>query len=181
MNEQNIFIGCVALYVLAAAATDICARKIPNALTVTAAVAGLLFHATTSGWGGVLTSLGGFVIGFSLLLAPFALGGGGGGDVKLLAALGAWLGPVKVILAFCGGIGFGALFAAMVLGSGFVTQGMSETRAKLKAASGRVDAKGIERSPERRSRNRVLPFAVPVALSTFALLGWSMVKSGLGI
>src|SRR2546430_2166443 len=50
----------------------------------------------------------GFAIGFALLLLPWILGGGGMGDVKMLAALGAWLGPLAILIAF----GVGSIFAA---------------------------------------------------------------------
>ena len=49
---------------------------------------------------GPLWALAGFAVGFSLLIVPWLLGGGGMGDVKMLAALGTWLGPLLVLVAF---------------------------------------------------------------------------------
>ena len=40
-------------------------------------------------------------MGFGLLFVPWLLGGGGMGDVKLLAALGAWLGSVVAVCRLC--------------------------------------------------------------------------------
>src|SRR6476660_6881099 len=107
MISSSLFVLAVAGYTLAAAVTDIRQRRIPNYLTVPAALAGLLFHSfAPTGWG-ILTSLGGFAVGFGLLLLPWILGGGGMGDVKLLAALGTWLGPLMILPAF----GLGAVCA----------------------------------------------------------------------
>ena len=46
-----------------------------------------------AGWEGLFYSLIGTAVGLALLLPAYAIGGMGAGDVKLLAALGAWLGP----------------------------------------------------------------------------------------
>src|SRR6185436_20859653 len=78
---------------MVACVTDIRSRRIPNVLTFGAAVAAVLFPGATAGTSGLLVALGGWVVGLLLFLPFFALGGMGGGDVKLLAALGAWIGP----------------------------------------------------------------------------------------
>jgi prepilin peptidase CpaA len=83
-------------------------RRIPNWLTVPAAAMALLYHTLAPHGIGPLLALAGFAVGFSLLLLPWLLGGGGMGDVKMLAALGAWLGPLGILIAF----GLGAVVAA---------------------------------------------------------------------
>jgi prepilin peptidase CpaA len=40
-------------------------------------------------------------LGFGFLILPYILGGMGAGDVKALAALGAWLGPFGTLYLFC--------------------------------------------------------------------------------
>lgn len=79
---------------------DIRTRRIPNYLTLTIALAGLGFHAGFQGLSGVLQSVAGLAVGFGLLLIPYLLGGMGAGDVKALAALGAWLGPALILILF---------------------------------------------------------------------------------
>lgn len=74
--------------------------RIPNAFTVPFAVAGVLYHGWFSGWAGVGQSLIGLLVGFAILLIPFILGGFGGGDVKLMAAIGAWVGARPVVEIF---------------------------------------------------------------------------------
>jgi prepilin peptidase CpaA len=76
-----------------ACAFDLRMSRIPNWLTFGAAAAALAFHLATGGASGVAQGIGGWVAGVALLLAPYALGGLGAGDVKLMGALGAWLGP----------------------------------------------------------------------------------------
>ncbi len=85
--------------VLIAAVTDLATGKVYNRLTYTAAGLGLVLHALPiPGAQGVLFALGGLGAGFALLLLPFLLGGTGGGDVKLLAALGAFVGAEAIAI-----------------------------------------------------------------------------------
>lgn len=85
MLWKSIIIG----FVVAAAYADIRTRRIPRELTLAALVAGLLFHAITGGFTGSLIAAG---LAFALSMAMFSIGAIGGGDVKLIAALGAMLG-----------------------------------------------------------------------------------------
>ena len=82
---------------LVACVTDIRSRRIPNVLTFGAAVAGLLFHLATGGRDAGFDSAMGYLAGTALFLPFFLLGGMGAGDIKLLAALGAWIGPHDVL------------------------------------------------------------------------------------
>ena len=87
----------VAITVLAislvACVTDVRSRRIPNVLTFGAAIAALGYHSIAGGWDGAQNAMFGWVVGTALFLPFFLLGGMGAGDVKLVAALGAWLGP----------------------------------------------------------------------------------------
>src|SRR5262245_40960203 len=76
---------------------DLRTRRIPRVLTIGGAIAGVAFHVMTGGWMAGAASLAGWTVGIAILLVPFALGGLGGGDVKLLGALGAWLGPANAV------------------------------------------------------------------------------------
>jgi prepilin peptidase CpaA len=87
---------------------DLRTRRIPNALTATMAVVGIGLAATgLSGLSLVAAALG-LVLGGALMLPGHALGATGAGDVKLMAAVGAIVGPVVVVKAF--------LFTAVVGG-----------------------------------------------------------------
>ena len=79
---------------------DIRTQRIPNYLSLGTAVAGLGFQLGCHGWGGLWSGFLGLVLGFGLLLIPYLLKGMGAGDVKALAALGAWLGPRNTLFLF---------------------------------------------------------------------------------
>jgi len=79
---------------------DLKTRRIPNFLTLGVALSGLAFQLAYHGWSGLTDGALGLVLGFGLLFLPYLLGGMGAGDVKALAALGAWLGPVLVLYLF---------------------------------------------------------------------------------
>lgn len=80
-----------------AAVVDVRTRKIRNVLTVTLALAGLVQSLFPAGTVGPVQSTTGLAAGFGLGLVLFLLGGTGGGDVKLLAACGAWLGTAGAL------------------------------------------------------------------------------------
>jgi prepilin peptidase CpaA len=81
--------------------SDLKTRKIPNYLTLGAALSGLLYNLACSGLDGLTNGFLGLLLGFGFLILPYILGGMGAGDVKALAALGAWLGPLGTLCLFC--------------------------------------------------------------------------------
>jgi prepilin peptidase CpaA len=113
-------VGC------AACAWDLRTRRIPNALTLGSALAALAFHAVQGGPPALAASLGGWAVGLLLFLPFFLVGGMGAGDVKLLAALGAWLGPVAVAWsALYAGIAGGLLALGVTLHRGYLRQALA--------------------------------------------------------
>jgi prepilin peptidase CpaA len=85
------------LLALAAAITDLQSRRVPNWLVAVGAAAGLALNAWASGGAGVGRSLLGGVVGFCIFLPFFLLRGMGGGDVKLMGALGMCLGVAGIV------------------------------------------------------------------------------------
>jgi prepilin peptidase CpaA len=105
---------------LMACVTDLRTRRIPNMLTFSAAVGALGYHAF-GGWIGLAGSIGGLLLGLALFLPIYLLRGMGAGDVKLLAALGAWLGPASVAwVAIYAAIAGGIMAVAVALGAGYL-------------------------------------------------------------
>ena len=81
---------------LIAGVLDLRSRRIPNALTVTGAATALVLRAPM-GWEALADGVLGLGLALVLTFPLFALGALGGGDVKLLAAVGAFMGPVELI------------------------------------------------------------------------------------
>lgn len=77
-----------SLWLAALCVADLRSRRLPNALTLGGAAAALVLHAAAGGWPGVLDALEGGAICAALLLLPFLLHAAGGGDVKMLFAVG---------------------------------------------------------------------------------------------
>jgi prepilin peptidase CpaA len=97
-------------------ATDLFFRRIPNWITMPAVMVALIYHGLVDGSvGGIRYSLAGLAVGCVLLFPVFALGGMGGGDVKLLGALGAWLGSLDVLNIFFFSAWAGALGAILIM------------------------------------------------------------------
>jgi prepilin peptidase CpaA len=112
----------VAIVVAAVACVyDVRTRRIPNALTFGAALAALAFHAAAGGPAEVVRSASGWIVGLLLFFPFFALGGLGAGDVKLLAALGAWLGPGPILsIAIYSAMSGGVMALAIAVRAGYL-------------------------------------------------------------
>lgn len=75
--------------VIVAAATDLRSGRVYNWLVYPATVVGLLLGLAAGGWAGLKDHTLAAAIGFGLMFLCYAIGGMGGGDVKLMAAVGA--------------------------------------------------------------------------------------------
>lgn len=95
--------------------TDLKDRIIYNKVIFPSLLAAFGLHAVLEGWAGLGQSLLGFVVGLSILLIPYLLGGMGAGDVKLLALVGALKGTWFVLSASVYMALFGALMAVAVI------------------------------------------------------------------
>jgi prepilin peptidase CpaA len=98
-----------------AAYTDWQERRIYNKLLGPAFLIALILQAEVGGLTGIKIGIYGTILGFSLLLIPYFLGGMGAGDVKLLAVIGAFGGPVFVLNSFLYGAVIGGIISAFLL------------------------------------------------------------------
>jgi prepilin peptidase CpaA len=101
----------VAIVVLVAAFTDLRTRRIPNWLTLSGVCAGLLVNGIVAGWAGLLISVEGLLLGFGAYYVLYALRAMGAGDVKLMAAVGAIVGPAHWLLVFVASAAAGGILA----------------------------------------------------------------------
>ncbi len=169
----------------AAAVTDFRCRRIPNWLTLSTFLLGLLFRVGTGGGAGLLDAGLGFVAGFGTLFVLWICGGGGAGDVKLMGALGVWLGGsltlsvlVLSVVIVCLLSLAAPLFSrqstvvASTARPGDVDPNRTAASAE-KSADGSSGETGDRYGQERQAtpRQRVtVAFAIPLALATLIVL-----------
>jgi prepilin peptidase CpaA len=113
-------IADILLTALLAAAVmiDLKTKNIPNSITIFGAAVAFALNGISGGMQGIGFSAAGFAAGIALMLIPFLFGGIGGGDVKLLAAVGAFKGTAFVAVAFLGAAVAGGVIALSVAVAG---------------------------------------------------------------
>lgn len=149
---------------------DVRGRRIPNALTIAGVISALVAQFVAGSFGGLAWSFAGLVVGFALFFPLFALGGMGAGDVKLMAALGAWLGPT--------GAGWTALYAAIA--GGVMAIVVALARGYLRTALGNIwtllgfwrfaGIRPLDGVTLATSKSPRLPYALPIAVGLFTTL-----------
>ncbi|MBN2056195.1 prepilin peptidase [bacterium] len=107
--------GVLLLLLVVCAVTDLVYSKIYNKVTVTAMVCGVVTNTLASGLDGLKTSLVGLVLGFGLFLIVYMFGGMGGGDVKLMGAIGALGGYPFILWAVFFSALSGGLIAILIM------------------------------------------------------------------
>ncbi len=162
-------IGALAV----AAVIDTRQRRIPNWLTFGLLAAGL-GRAAVFGAAAVGHAALGVLAGGAIPLVLYSMSAIGAGDVKLLAAVGAWVGPGPAVLIFM----VQALLGLVIV----VTQAVAQRRtgkllrngALIIANFGYVSELGLRNAVETgkssRSISRPLPFAVPVFFAAVIVL-----------
>lgn len=94
---------------------DLRSYRIPNVLVAAILLLGLAAQITQHGFSGLFAALAGVGIGGLLLLPFYSSGSMGAGDVKLMGAVGALLGPLQVLQAVLATLIFGGAMALLVV------------------------------------------------------------------
>jgi prepilin peptidase CpaA len=158
----------ISTFLCAAAWCDVTTRKIPNQLTLGGLVAAFALRVPL-GWEASLRGLEGFGVALVVALFFYALGAVGGGDAKLLAVVGAFLGSGALPGALAYIVLLGAALALVMMARRgllflllFNTLELFRTRRFL----ARADGVRIVDAPSALT----IPYAVPIAVGS--LLWW---------
>jgi|SRR5581483_8284797 len=153
-----------------AAVIDWSSRRIPNWLTMLILLSGI----SGSFIAGHVVSPGqamlGTLVGFAIPFVLFAMGALGGGDVKLLAGIGSWLGPIIVTKIFLAAAIVGMLIVLVQCAKQRRLSALLRNSAVLSVSLINIDQIGADAVCETgkacRSIERPLPYAVPVLIAS---------------
>ena len=154
---------------LLAAVIDLRERRIPNWLTFGVIAAGFARALLITGPTGLAPALSGLAAAAAVPFILFVMGALGGGDVKLLAGIGVWMGAAQALAVFA---------ATCVIGLVLILfQALSQRRVVALFRNSAVLAAGLAHKgfagsadDNFSSIDRPLPYAVPVSLATLLIL-----------
>src|ERR1700732_1079878 len=166
MVARELIWASVLLLTFAAAVLDWRSRKIPNWLTVSGILAGIILRTTLGGWPGAKSSLEGVGLALGVLLPLVLLRALGAGDWKLMGAVGALLGPRMVLFVLLASIFVSGMMAIVMM---VQTKRVKATLRNLVVLVHGFLSFGLRTHPEISLENPgllKLPFGAAVALGT---------------
>ncbi|MBL8879015.1 MAG: prepilin peptidase [Phycisphaerales bacterium] len=151
---------------------DYAERRVPNWLNAALALCGIVAQTAFFGWVGLGWSVLGLLVGFAVLIVPWAMHGMGAGDVKLMAAIGAWLGPWLTVVSFAAGAIIGGVAAVIMICStnrlAHAMVNMHTIMSKMRRLDTAFGEFGGARTFGQTSQ--LLPYGVPLTAGTLAVL-----------
>lgn len=171
VRVQKWFLVGGVLVALLGAVIDVRTARIPNPLTYCALLAALVLRLAFQGLSGLKSGSIGMLVAGGLFLLLFVVGAMGGGDMKLMAAVGAWVGSMQVMtLILAAALAGGFLAVGRMIG----TKMVSDTfRNMMRLISYRLTS-GLQPHPElqvRSSSSQRVPFGVAIAVGALWCAG----------
>ena len=165
----------VSLILIEAAIIDGRTFRVPNWLTYHFLAGGLIFAFWKGGSALLLTSMAGAAVGLLTLLPLYSIGGMGAGDVKLMAGVGAWIGPWLTLWAFASAAIVGAVIAAgMIAYSGNLYRHLAMIHTiSSEVVTVRNPVVLSERAKERKPTMMLLPYGIPIAVGSIGYFAWA--------
>jgi prepilin peptidase CpaA len=162
-------LGPLAVGLVVAIACDLRSRRIPNVVSLTLLLAGVIVRGFHQGGLAALSGVGAAALVVAALYRPWLMGGIGGGDVKLAAATAAWV-PFGRLHWF-------ALFAAAaggVVAAVYYFVARPGARAEIRAnLTLTVLQNELPSVPSHRAGHPSVPYALAIAAgAVVGLLGW---------
>ena len=156
------------MVVAVATVTDLRSRRIPNWLVLPFLLLGISVSGWLRGWHGILYSLAGIVVGALFFGVLCWMGGMGMGDVKLSAAIGAWIGPSQMVSALVlTGVAGGVIALCWAVAGGFLGELLHGTGDLIWG----LKTRGLRPHPELVLDNPLthkMPYAPAIAIGTLA-------------
>lgn len=174
LSNDGVFILASSCVLITAAIFDLRYQKIPNVLTFPTMIIALAYFGVTRGLDGLLFSAGGLGLGMAILIIPYLMGGMGAGDVKLLGAAGAVLGPLGIFNAFVLTAFIGGIYAVLLVlvhykhSRGFVAR--LTTMFKTYAQTGQL----IYLPAPEEEKKLKLSYGVAIALGALCTMAWKL-------
>ncbi len=176
----------VAITMVVAAVIDGRQLRVPNWLTFSFALAGVVYSTAAYGWPGFFGSVWGAAVGLGLLLPAYAIGGMGAGDVKLLAGVGSWMyacleaarlpiaTATAVFHAFVVSAVAGAILAVgMIVGRRAVAKHWAQLQQILMEIWVIRNPEQLAQLAQQRKPNMLLlPYGIPLAIGTIGYFAW---------
>lgn len=173
-----ILILAVSAFTAVAAFLDFRTKRIPNKLTLPMFFAGWVYQIIVSsiyGWEHLGSAVLGFLVGFGLLFLLWLIGGGGGGDVKLMGALSVWLGLQMTLAVLFVSTLFVLLATVFVVLRDVLKHGTRSTRDRyLATGKTKTGQPIIPETVDDKMRRRVMAYAGPVAIATWLVVFWNV-------
>ncbi|MCH7700921.1 MAG: prepilin peptidase [Planctomycetes bacterium] len=156
---------------------DYSQRRVPNWLNAALLVAGFVAQGIFNGWGGVQAAFGGMFVGFGVLILPWCMHAMGAGDVKLMAAIGAWLGPWMTLYSFAVGVAVGGVVAVlMIICSGRAKKAWANIQIIMfKFSNPKTAFSDYGSAKSFGDSSQLLPYGVPLTIGTLIVLGGQFV------
>jgi prepilin peptidase CpaA len=149
-------------------------RRLPNWLTVLMILSGFAGSFSAGHVASPGQAILGAIVGFMIPFVLFALGALGGGDVKLVAGVGAWLGPIFVIKIFLAAAIVGMIIVLVQSAKQKRLSALVRNSAVLSVSLINIDRIGADQVCETgkacQSIERPLPYAVPVLVATLIVI-----------
>jgi prepilin peptidase CpaA len=181
MDESVLLHLLAVVLAVTAAIFDLRQHRIPNWLTYPGMLIGLVArwvvyrHDSFLGWKGLASGFAGLLLAGGVMFIFFAVRAMGAGDVKIMAAIGAFVGPgtaVSVLLAtaICGGV--------LAIGYALYRKRMVKTLKNLASVLRFHAWAGVQAHPEVNLDNPEalrMPYGLAIALGTlyaFAMVRW---------
>ena len=137
-------------------------------------LSGLIYTTWVGGLSGMGFGLWGMTVGLLTLLPLYAVGGMGAGDVKMMAAIGAWVHCTITFYAFCVSAIVGAILAViMVIAAGEGRKHFNQFFFLLNEITTIRNPEALaEIATERKTSMRLLPYGIPLAIGTVSYFAW---------